>query len=181
MTEDTKDVEVIEGLSALVDLDDDAGEAAIYEVGYHILSTVSEDSLENEAKTITDALTKLGAEVVGERSPASVDLAYPINKKIDGKREEFDSAYFGWVAFSLGSSDIEKVKEALDTNANVLRFLITKTSRDQVAAILADPSLDALTPEPEEVETEAEVGEVVGADTAGEVAEAAPKEEEEKS
>lgn len=161
MTEDTKDVEVIEGLSALVDVDEDAGEPAVYEVGYHLLSSVSEDALEKEAGAITEAVTTLGAEVVGERSPVEIDLAYPINKKIDGKREEFGSAYFGWVAFELAASDIEKVKEALDQNSNILRYLITQTSRDQVAATLADPSLDVGVPEPE-----VEVEEVVGADTA---------------
>lgn len=175
MTEDTKDTEVIEGLSALVDLDDDAGDAAVYEVGYHILSTVPENGLEKEVSSITDVLSKLNAEVVGERFPVQIELAYPIDKKINGKREEFSQSYFGWIAFSLDSSDVEKVKEALDTNENILRFLISKTSRDQVAAVLADPSLDVGVPEPE-VEVEA----VVGADAEGEAvaADETPAEEE---
>lgn len=174
MTEDTNDVEIIEGLSDLVDVDEEAGEPAVYEIGYHLLSTISKDALEKEVGALRDAISGLGGEVVGERLPVSVELAYSIDKEVSGKRESFTEAYFGWAAFELSASDIEKVKEVLDQNDSILRFLITKTSRDQVAAILADPSMDTGTPEPE-----VEVEEVVGADTDGETE--APAQEEEKA
>lgn len=171
MTENTNDVEVIEGLSALVDVDEDAGEPGVYEVGYHLLPTVSENALEEEHKKIAG----LFGEVIGERTPSEITLAYAIDKKVDGKRETFEKAYFGWVAAELPASDVSKIKEALDANNSLLRFLITKTSRDQVAATLADPSLDAGAPEPE-----VEVEEVVGADTEEEPVQAEAASEEEK-
>lgn len=179
MTDETKDVEVIEGLSALVDLDDDTAESTVYEVGYHILPTVAEDSLERESSAITDAITKVGGEVVGNRAPMQIDLAYSVDKKIDGKREVFDSAHFGWIAFELSASDIEKVKESLDKNSNILRYLITKTSRDQVAATLADPSLDVGAPEPE-VETE-ELADTEDSDESADTEVVQEPEEEEKA
>lgn len=163
---DTKEMtqtdESFEDLSELVAADADSSEPQVYELGYHILPTVSEDELEKEVNAITEVLKSVNADFVGERFPAQVTLAYPIDKKIDGKREEFTSAYFGWIAFEIKGSDVHSVHDALASNENVLRFILTKTSRDQVAAVMADPGLDVGAPEPE-----TEVEEVVGADTDG--------------
>lgn len=129
----------------------------VYEVGYHILPTVAEDALESEVNKVTDLLKKLDADFVGERFPAKVQLAYGIETKIDGSRRTFDSAYFGWVAFELKPSALSKIEDTLKSHENILRYVVIKTSRDAVAATMADPGLDVGSPKREEEEVSAEV------------------------
>jgi len=141
--------EEITDLSALVGVDGDENGAQVYEVGYHILPTLSEEEALKEAAAITAGLNTLNAELIGHRAPSQINLAYPKDKKVEGKRQTFSASYFGWVAFSVVPSALEALKEALDANESILRHIITKTSRDQVATVLADPSLDVGAPEPE--------------------------------
>ncbi|MDE2079523.1 MAG: 30S ribosomal protein S6 [Patescibacteria group bacterium] len=116
---------------------DDKALSAIYEVGYHFLPTVPEEGLTGEVKKLHDFLTENGAEVVGDRFPQSVHLAYTITKRVAGKLERFSDAHFGWVAFEMPNANIARVKTWLDENPSVLRFLIVRTSRDEVAASLS--------------------------------------------
>jgi ribosomal protein S6 len=121
----------------LVELDgEDAPETDVYEVGYHLLPTIAEADLAKSVSVLTDALKAEGAEFVGDRFPSKMQLAYPIGKRINEKRNLFDSAYFGWVAFSAPKESVAKVKGFLDGNSSVLRYLIVKTSRDAVAAAM---------------------------------------------
>lgn len=139
----------------------DANEPTVYEVGYHLIPTVGDVGLQEAVTTVTDVLKKLDAEFVAEKLPAKFDLAYTLEKKIEGATRRFDTSYFGWVAFALGASRIHEVKDSLDQNPSILRSLIVKTSRDAVALNLAEPVVDISTA----VKREAEVG--------GEVSEAA--------
>ncbi|PIR85014.1 hypothetical protein COU15_02910 [Candidatus Kaiserbacteria bacterium CG10_big_fil_rev_8_21_14_0_10_45_20] len=125
---------------------------SVYEIGFHLLPTLEEASVANEVATITEMLNKLNIEMVGERFPVKIPLAYTMDKKIDGTIRHFDEAYFGWIAGVLTATAIEEVKGALDAHPQVLRYLITKTSKDAVLATLNDPSLDIGAVEEEETE-----------------------------
>lgn len=130
-------------LSSLVGPDDDAKNTRqVYELGYHILPTVSEDSIASEAKKVAGLLEQPGIEQIGERAPTIIPLAYTIEKVTDGAKRSYDSAYFGWVAFAAPSASVAGIEQALKANERVLRHIIIKTSRDAVAAQMADPSLD---------------------------------------
>lgn len=161
--EETKDMENVADLSALVDVGETESEPGVYEVGYHIVPTIPEEALEGEVKKITAVLKGFDADFVGERFPAHITLAYPIEKKIDGTLRSFATAYFGWIAFAAPAPRIAELKAVLDANQNILRSMIIATSRDQVAATVADPGLDAGAPEIEDV---------IGTDTDGQEAEA---------
>jgi ribosomal protein S6 len=139
-------------------VDDETAEPVVYEIGYHILP-ISEEEVHAEVNVITEALKKLNAEFVGEKLPVRLDLAYTIEKKIDGVNRRFDSAYFGWVAFAIPASTIGEVKAAMDHDQNILRSIIVKTSREAVAANLADPTVDISTKALREVEVGGEVSE----------------------
>lgn len=151
--------EAVKDLSELVDHEPHKDARGVYEVGYHILPTVSEDALEAEVNKITDVLKKLDADFVGERFPARVQLSYGIEKVIDGAKRSFDSAYFGWVAFEGSTTVLPKLEEALKAHTNLLRYVVIKTTRDAVAAVMADPGLDVGAPQPEEEASSEEVSE----------------------
>lgn len=119
---------------------DDAGDDVrtnVYEIGYHLLPTLSEEDVTAATQGIMDLLKTEGADFVGERFPSKIDLAYTIAKRVNGKLTNFDSAYFGWVAFEMSREAIARIKTALDGNVSVLRFLIVVTDRDAVAAAMS--------------------------------------------
>lgn len=137
----------------------DVAEPQTYEIGYHILPTLSEEEVHAEVSVVTDMLKKLNAEFVSEKLPVRLDLAYGIEKKIDGANRRFESAYFGWVAFAVPPDRIGEVKAAMDHDQNILRYIIVRTSREAVAANMADPSVDISTKALREVEVGGEVSE----------------------
>lgn len=155
-------------LSDLVAASGDSSAQGVYEVGYHLVPTLAEDDIEGAVAPLMKALHDAGATVIGERAPLLMRLAYGIDKKIDGVMRVYDEAYFGWVAFEAPRNAVADINEAFKKHEHVLRFLITTTDRETVAAVLADPSLDAAMAkeEREEVSEEGAEGvvESVGAD-----------------
>lgn len=97
----------------------------VYEVGYHIASSVSEENVGAEVAGIKKILGKV--EIISEENPKLIDLAYTIAKPIGGLRRKFDKAYFGWIKFSLPADEIVEIKKKLDAVENVIRFLLVKT------------------------------------------------------
>jgi len=170
---DTQDMDTeFADLSEIVAEDGEKDTAGVYELGYHLVPTLGEGDVSAGAAVITELLKKTGANIIGERAPLSMRLAYPMEKKIDGAKQSFEQAYFGWVAFELHGTLLKEVDDALKAHAHILRHLIVKTERDAVAATLADPTLDvpAIEVVGEEEETKQEAPEdgtveSVGADT----------------
>jgi ribosomal protein S6 len=111
----------------------------VYEVGYHIVSSVAEENLAAEVSKIKDLLGK--AEVIAEESPKLMDLAYAIDKQIGGLRRKFDKAYFGWVKFETSPEDAVVLNKKLAAMETVLRFILIKTVKENTlygAKLLAE-------------------------------------------
>lgn len=121
----------------MVDVDDsDTAEVAVYEVGYHFLPTLSEEGLAAEVEKMTAVLKGANADFVGERFPAKMGLAYPISKKVNDTNTQFDSSYFGWIAFEIPKKALSEVRAAFHNNPSILRYLIVTTDREAVAAAM---------------------------------------------
>ncbi len=103
----------------------------IYEVGYHLISSIAEENIPAEAAKIAAVLAKEKAIVIAEEAPKLRPLAYAIKKAFGGLYKTFDTAYFGFVKFELPEAgDIAAIDAALKGNENVLRYLIVKTVRE---------------------------------------------------
>jgi len=103
----------------------------IYEIGYHIISSIAEENVPAEVEKIKVLLKGEKAEVIAEEAPKLRPLAYAIKKAFGGTYKTFDKAYFGWVKFALGESgDVTKVGSALKNNENILRYIVIKTIRE---------------------------------------------------
>ncbi len=131
--------------AGIVDTGGDEARTGVYEIGYHLLPTLSEDEVAKEASALMEALKGAGADFVGDRSPSKVQLAYPLSRRINSKRSTYDSAYFGWVAFETSRDAIDGIKTLLDANQNILRYLVVSTDRDAVAAALSGAVIPAPT------------------------------------
>lgn len=112
------------------DIIENESENRIYEIGFHILPTVTEDKVSIETDTLKALVTKHGGEVISEGAPALVDLAYTIKKRIEGGYERYDRAYFGWIKFEMGAENAIAFKADIEELETVLRYLIIKTVRE---------------------------------------------------
>lgn len=105
-------------------------EPRVYELGYHILSSVDEGNIEQEREALVAIITKFKGIVISEEMPALVDLAYDMDKIIENKRTSYSQAYFGWIKFDLApelTKDLEKEIESLNS---ILRYILIKTTRE---------------------------------------------------
>jgi len=107
-----------------------ASEPRVYELGYHILSSVDEGNVEKEREALVAIITKLKGMVITEELPALIDLAYNMDKVIDNKRHIFSQAYFGWIKFDLSPDSIENLDEKVEALDSVLRHIVVKTVRE---------------------------------------------------
>lgn len=100
-----------------------------YELAFHVLPTVAEGEVNSVFDEIKATITGLGGETTGEEVPARFDLAYEIDKVIEGKHRKFSSAYFGWVRFTTTAEKIATLTEAIESRDDILRHLLLKLTK----------------------------------------------------
>lgn len=106
----------------------------IYELGYHIVPTVSEDAVGAEVTALKDTLAKEGTQIIAEGFPRFRPLAYPMRKAMSGKQIDFSNGYFGWIKFEAPAEAATAVAAALRKDEKMLRFLLFKTVRESTLA-----------------------------------------------
>jgi ribosomal protein S6 len=105
----------------------------LYEVGYLLISTLSDEQVAEAAKAVRDVVESNGGSVTKEEAPKFKRLAYSMRKKIDTKYHDFDTAYFGYIIFESEATAVGSIESAVGALAPVLRRLVVK-----------DPVLDRL-------------------------------------
>lgn len=106
----------------------------VYEVGYLLLPTISEEEIPAIYTNLKDLVSSLGGEVISDEMPKMIPLAYTMAKVIQNVRSKFDSAYFGWVKFDMSPEKVSELKKKLDVDTNFIRFLILKTVKENTIA-----------------------------------------------
>jgi ribosomal protein S6 len=119
----------------------------VYEAGYLMLPSISEQQISEEVNKLKTAITHLSGSVIAEGSPELRTLAYEMEKMVGTKNERFGSAYFGWVKFEMAPVGVLSFKTDLDANPKILRFILIKTARNA-----------HLPPKPREVGVKGEAG-----------------------
>src|SRR3990167_1672783 len=71
----------------------------IYELGFLLVPTINENDVLGEASRIKGVIESCGALLISDENPKSITLAYPIDKRVSGKRKSFTNAYFAWIKF----------------------------------------------------------------------------------
>ncbi|MCF7834016.1 MAG: 30S ribosomal protein S6 [Candidatus Pacebacteria bacterium] len=113
-----------------IDSEKDSERRQIYEIGYLLVPTLTEENTIGILGDMKNTLENMGAEIISSEMPKMITLAYVMTKSIKNIRHRFDSAYFGWVKFELETAKIADVKKYLTLNQDFIRFLITKTVRE---------------------------------------------------
>ena len=103
----------------------------IYEIGFLINPDLAQQGADKTVENVKNILNKSSASVISEGEIVDIDLAYEITTKIASKNVRFEKAFFTWVKFESEKSQIEVIKKEIDKiKAEVFRFLIVKTTRD---------------------------------------------------
>lgn len=102
-------------------------EVRLYELGINLIPTL-EEKVQGEFEGIKIIIKNHGGEIVSESTPVTIPLAYTMIKNIDSKNIKYNNASFGWVKFNITPDQIELIKEELDLNAEILRYVILKTT-----------------------------------------------------
>lgn len=139
-------------------------EPRIYEIGYLLSPAIRDEDLEARTAEFKASLTDLGATIISEGNPEFIDLAYEIAKVIDNKKVRFTQGYFGWIKFEYNPSAMEALKEAVEKNLLVIRYLLIGTVRENtilskkpLGKILKGERVESITGEDAAVETEPEI------------------------
>ena len=135
-----------EGMSAPIALEaaDDAVGMRVYEIGYHISSNVKEDALEKVVGGIRAQIEKAGGSFIAEGAPSLTRLSYGIEGPQEGegaKRIMHDRAYFGWIKFESSVAGAHALETALKNNADLIRFILFRTVREDTRAKMKPPTL----------------------------------------
>lgn len=109
-------------------------EQKIYELGFHLISTLSEEDVAKHFSHLREMIEKEGGACISEESPKRRELAYTMVQKENSKNTKFDTAYFGWIKFKGSPEQAVSIKESVYADRNVLRFLIIKTVRENTLA-----------------------------------------------
>lgn len=104
--------------------------SSIYEVGYLMVPSIPEENLGGEVTALKDSLGENGAVFISDEYPKMLELAYEMSRSIANKRQKFSYGYFGWVKFECTSTNAKIIKEFLDKNEKLVRFLMIKTVRE---------------------------------------------------
>jgi ribosomal protein S6 len=111
----------------------DEQDVASYELAYHILPTVAEGEVMTVENELKDLITKAGGEVVDNEAAQRFELAYEIDKYLEGRYRKFSSAYFGWTRFKLVPGALNALTEQVDEHKQLLRFLLVRLTKVEEA------------------------------------------------
>ena len=104
--------------------------AKVYEVGYLLSGAMAPEQLASGVSTIKTLIEKNGGVFISEELPKMRNLAYTMTKVVGRVKQRVNQAYFGLIKFEMEPAKLANVKEGLDTNQDIIRFLLIKTVRE---------------------------------------------------
>lgn len=108
-------------------------DVASYELAYHILPTVAEGEVMTVETELKDLITKAGGQIFDTEAAERFELAYEIDKYLEGRYRKFNSAYFGWTRFTLAPAALTELTTHVDEHKQLLRFLLVRLTKVEEA------------------------------------------------
>lgn len=109
---------------------EDRKDAQVYELGYLLLPSLTDESLSSAVNAIKGIIKKAGASELDSENPLGIDLAYTMSKSIGARKYVVNEAYIGWVKFEGEPNCVAEINEALKALDEVLRFLVVKAPKE---------------------------------------------------
>lgn len=123
-----------DGEEKVENIKDENNNARIYEIGYLLVPTMAGETVPVAYGNMKNLVTSLGGQLIADEMPRQIPLAYTMPKVYKNIRSKFDSAYFGWIKFEIGRSELAALKKKLDLDPEIIRFLIMKTVKENTIA-----------------------------------------------
>ena len=123
-----------------------------YELGYHLVPSLSEDDLALRVEELMKAVTSAGGNILSEGAPTAFTLSYTMRRLRGGTWEKYDTSFFGWMRFEAPAEAMPELKDGLEHNEYLIRHLVIKLDEKALA-----PAPEPRKPRPvvlKEVETE---------------------------
>ena len=136
---------------------EDHKEATVYELGYLVLPSVTEDNLPNVVSTIVSTIEKAGGETLDSESPFLEPLAYSMSKTVGARKYVVNEAYVGWMKFEAEPLSVEKIKAGVEKIGEILRHLLIKAPRETTFTFEAAREARRAKEVPTLAESEAEI------------------------
>ena len=86
----------------------------IYEVGYLLVPTLSEENVPGVYSGLKDLVVGFGGEIISDEMPKMIPIAYSMLKVVQNVRNKFNTAYFGWIKFEISADKISEIKKKLE-------------------------------------------------------------------
>jgi ribosomal protein S6 len=119
----------------------DTDSLRIYEIGYHIISTVKEEDVEGVVQSIRAHIEQVGGTFIAEGAPVAMKLSYAMVAREGDKNVSYDRSYFGWIKFEAPVTITETLDESLKNDPKILRFIVFRTVREETRARMKIPTL----------------------------------------
>ena len=128
------------------DTEIDAGEARVYELGFHLDPELPSEEVKKAYQAVRTLVAGKG-EIVAEGEPEKVALAYTISRQEVAGRRDFDSAYFAWVAYEASVEEHAEVTSAAGADKRIIRFIDLTTDKESARHAAEREALAAKVPE----------------------------------
>ena len=112
----------------------DKEKTQVYELGYHVVPTISEGELGAVVSSLKDKITEKGATFRQEEFPTECRLEYTVIKDIENKKERFDRSFFGWLKFEMSPEAVLEIDEYASADSKIIRYLLVKTVAENTVA-----------------------------------------------
>lgn len=112
----------------------EVGDARVYELGYLLVPTISEENIGASYSALKDTIVSMGGVMIADEMPKMMPLAYQMVKVVSNVRTKHLNAYFGWFKFDMGPEAVIELKKKLDLDKDMIRFLLIKTVRENTIA-----------------------------------------------
>ncbi len=106
----------------------------VYELGYLLVPTIPSEDVPAVYTGLKDLVISFGGELVADEMPQNINLAYSMVKVVANVSSKFNTAYFGWIKFTMDSNKVLELKKKLDLDTKIIRFLILKTVKENTIA-----------------------------------------------
>ena len=95
-----------------------------------MVPTIAEENVGAEVTAFKDGLSEQGVTFISDEYPKMLELAYEMSRSIANKKQKFSYGYFGWVKFECTTDQARVIKDGLDKNEKLIRYLMIKTVRE---------------------------------------------------
>ena len=106
------------------------GDVKLYELGIHLVPTLSEEAAVAKFAEIIAKIEKIGGAIKSSKNPETRPLAYEISKSGGGKKEKYETSFFGFTIFEMKREEITAFQKWVNIMPEMLRSIVVEVPKD---------------------------------------------------